>query len=448
MTRRGLFGLCAVAAGAQSLSARQPFSFVAVKWAPGGDPQARIRVSRDGVRWGEWREIHGDAHAGAAQLLAFDEGQRYAQVESRVALECDFFAADGPVARRPLSLGDAGAVTDRPAMVSRLEWGSPDGNNQRGTPSYAPVQHLVVHHTADGPVADAAAWVRAIWRFHVMTNGWADIGYNFLVAPDGTIFEGRAGGDNVIGAHFSCQNTGTMGVALLGDFTRAAPTRAALDALVRLLAWRASVLKIDPQGVTRHNGMRQDLYQICSHRDGNTAPGSCTVTACPGDRLYPLLEKLRNDVNALVTGRWHWTASPGSLWRPEDGGVWRYGSERTESYDTGARNEGWVESSPFAVDGRLRLTYESWYQTEDTGRERDQKLLEMSVDNGEWFVIDQVDGEMETWTRRSVDLAVTGSVRLRFRFDSVDEYRNGYAGWRVRDVYRVPEEASLAAASV
>jgi hypothetical protein len=201
------------------------------------------------------------------------------------------------------------------------------------------------------------------------------------------------------------------------------------------------VLGIDPHGIARHNGMRQDLYRLCGHRDGNHAPGSCTVTACPGDTFYPLLPKLRNDVAAFITGHWQWTESPGSLWRPETEGVWRYGSERTENYDTGGRNEGSLESSPFHVHERLRLNYESWHQTEDTGRERDQKLLEISIDNGDWHVIDQIDGVMEEWTPRSVDLAVSGRVRLRFRFDSVDEFRNGFTGWRLRNVYRFPEES-------
>ena len=33
-----------------------------------------------------------------------------------------------------------------------------------------------------------------IWRFHVEGRGWADIAYNWLVAPDGTIIEGRGWG--------------------------------------------------------------------------------------------------------------------------------------------------------------------------------------------------------------------------------------------------------------
>lgn len=431
-----LSGVLAATASAHTIRAPHRFTFVAASWDASAS-RARLRVSADGVHWTPWRELQSDPHTGQSKLLAFAEPAEFVEVESDGEIRLDFIDP-GPtpaIAKRVPGNG-AGKAGEKPPIVSRLEWGSPDGNHQRATPSYSPVTHLIIHHTADGPVADAAAWVRAIWRFHVLTNGWADIGYNFLIAPDGTIFEGRAGGDNVIGAHFSCQNTGTLGVALLGDFTREAPTRAAQDALVTLLAWRTMTLGLDPFAVRRHAGMQEDMYTIASHRDGNRFPRSCTVTACPGDAFYPLLEKIRNEVRAALSGVPHWTASPGSLWRAEPEGVWRYGHERTESYDTGQRNEGWIESSAFDAEGRIELAYESWYQTEDTGRERDQKLLEMSVDNGPWTVIDQVDGVMEEWTRREVRTEANGRVRLRFRFDSVDEFRNSYTGWRVRNFYR------------
>ena len=51
---------------------------------------------------------------------------------------------------------------------------------------------------------------------------------------------------NVIGAHAEGFNTGTVGVALIGNFTAASPPQAQQDALVGLLAWRLDVAHVDP----------------------------------------------------------------------------------------------------------------------------------------------------------------------------------------------------------
>ena len=90
----------------------------------------------------------------------------------------------------------------------------------------------VVHHTAGTnryTPAQAAAIVRGIEVYHVKGNGWNDIGYNFLVDRFGTVYEGRGGGmtRNVIGAHALGFNTGTVGVALIGNFHARDAERAA-----------------------------------------------------------------------------------------------------------------------------------------------------------------------------------------------------------------------------
>ena len=68
--------------------------------------------------------------------------------------------------------------------------------------------------------AQSAAIVRGIEIYHVKGNGWNDIGYNFLVDKYGQVFEGRYGGVDrpVIGAHAEGFNTGSVGVAVIGDY--------------------------------------------------------------------------------------------------------------------------------------------------------------------------------------------------------------------------------------
>jgi hypothetical protein len=186
----------------------------------------------------------------------------------------------------------------KPAIATRTEWECPDGaTTTHGSLSYTTVTHLIIHHTAMGveePSSDWPALVRSIWKFHVLERGWADIGYNYLIDPNGVVYEGRAGGDNVMGAHFSGVNAGTMAVALLGDFTTEAPTGAALNSLKDVLAWKCDQRDLDPEAKSLHDASQFILNTISGHRDGPKP------TECPGEALYRLLPAIRTEVKDLL----------------------------------------------------------------------------------------------------------------------------------------------------
>ena len=121
-------------------------------------------------------------------------------------------------------------------------------------------------------------------------NGWNDIGYNFLVDKYGQVFEGRAGGidRNVIGAQAEGFNTGSVGIAVIGNYSSAQIAPATQTALAKLLAWRLDVAHVDPLGlVTWMSGGNPKyprgkpvlLRAISGHRDTG-------FTSCPGTRLY------------------------------------------------------------------------------------------------------------------------------------------------------------------
>ncbi|MCX7622494.1 MAG: N-acetylmuramoyl-L-alanine amidase, partial [Thermomicrobium sp.] len=175
-------------------------------------------------------------------------------------------------------------------IVPRAGWGADeslrfDANGREiWPPSYAPIQKVIVHHTVtknDPP--DPAATIRAIYAYHAVTLGWGDIGYNFIVDWQGRVYEGRYGGPNVVGAHTAGYNTGTLGIAVLGDFTATAPPRPVLEALTRLIRTRAG--NLDPAGIGRFRDLL-DVPNIGGHRDYN-------VTECPGDQLYDQIPVLR-----------------------------------------------------------------------------------------------------------------------------------------------------------
>lgn len=185
---------------------------------------------------------------------------------------------------------------DMPPYLDRLGWCPVPFNCPAQTnPTFTTVTHMVVHHSAGANTStDWSATVRAIWNFHVNTNNWSDIGYNYLIDPTGVIYEGR--GNNVIGAHFSGMNARTMGVCLLGNFQTATPTQAALDALTQLLGWKSCDIGASPTSSAIFTGNNTNLNVICGHRDSNNPP----TTLCPGDNMYPLLPAVRNNTEAYI----------------------------------------------------------------------------------------------------------------------------------------------------
>lgn len=165
------------------------------------------------------------------------------------------------------------------------------------TRSFSQVSHLIVHHSAtSNHLQDYTNVVRNIYLLHTEGNGWSDVGYNYLVAPDGTIFAGRDPGngeqDNVVGAHFCGKNSSTMGICLLGEYGSVQPSEAMMSALRQLLAWKASKNALDPLAAFVHPANNQ-LGVVAGHRDG------CS-TECPGDNVYALLPKTRQEVAAFI----------------------------------------------------------------------------------------------------------------------------------------------------
>lgn len=254
------------------------------------DQPFRARASADGVTWSPWTETAGDD-----AILYFDSPQRFAEVDAPMRLRLLFI--DPGVSGAAKGVRQAASS---PAIVPRASWGcTPEACPLREQPVRTTVTHLVVHHTAGAnSSADWAAVVRSIWQLHTQVNGWNDIGYNFLIAPDGVAYEGR--GDGILGAHFSAVNTGTMGVALLGTFSNTPPTAAAVATLTQLLAWQAERWKVDAASMSLHGASGLVLNTISGHRDAGLSPRASGTTECPGNAVHALLERLRREVPVLV----------------------------------------------------------------------------------------------------------------------------------------------------
>ncbi len=196
--------------------------------------------------------------------------------------------------------------------LPRAAWGADEtlrlnpATGQPWQPSYHPGQVITVHHTVTPNVdPDPAATVRAVYHFHTVDRGWADIGYHFLIDQVGTLYEGRWSGTDgipahrpdgqvVTGAHVGGFNAGNIGVALLGDLRTQPPTAAARRSLALVLLALTGAHQLNPLGrvayVNPASAARRDVPSIGGHRDW-------MATECPGGSLYAMLPGVRLDVS-------------------------------------------------------------------------------------------------------------------------------------------------------
>ena len=145
-----------------------------------------------------------------------------------------------------------------PALNALMTW-LPDKNV---SPSdYQPVERIIIHDTGcdiANPTCNnnqnSVATIQAIYRYHAVTRGWGDIGYNYIIDQQGRIYEGRYGGNGSRGAHVFVDRTrdnfnfGTIGITVLGNYAKIQPPEAVYQSLSRLVAWLAATNNLDPQG--------------------------------------------------------------------------------------------------------------------------------------------------------------------------------------------------------
>lgn len=127
---------------------------------------------------------------------------------------------------------------------------------------------IVIHHVGNTN-RDVSA--EEIHRWH-KNNGWAGIGYHFVIRKDGTIERGRP--MDMLGAHCYDHNWHTVGVNLVGEFENNLPEPEQMDAAGRLLA-----------ALCRYYGLEPTRKSIKGHREYN-------ATDCPGQNLFDRLPRL------------------------------------------------------------------------------------------------------------------------------------------------------------
>ena len=318
------FGMAVVPAGFEGATSRvlrapRRFDLLGVRGPDAARGRFEVRVRRHDARWSPWVRlaIHGD-HApdtGTGERASdpvwaggCDELQLRSSRRVRGELRVHFVSVPTAAHRSPLARAAASTKQQAapqpgtpPAIIPRAAWGA-DAVPPRAAPDYGVVQMAFVHHTVtanDYAPEQSGSIVLAIAKYHRDTNGWNDIGYNFLVDQYGQVFEGRAGGVDqaVIGAHAQGYNSQSTGTAVLGTFSDVSIPEAAMASLTQLLGWKLSLHGVPCEGgltivsgggsLNRYaSGTPVPLQRISGHRDGDS-------TECPGNALYAQLPEVR-----------------------------------------------------------------------------------------------------------------------------------------------------------
>jgi hypothetical protein len=305
------------------LRAPRRFSVVGLRWRGSGSPTIRLRTRASGGSWTRWLELpgepdgapdpgSGEGRSGRGESSPVWVGNadwvQYRLSRPVPGLRLHFVSIDRRGWRPPALRAQAG----KPAIEPRSAWDPGGQCPPRTAPQYGNVQVALVHHTVslnDYQPSDVPSIILGICRFHRNSNGWNDIGYNFLVDRFGTLWEGRAGGVDqpVVGAQARGYNSQSTGIANIGTFDDVPETDAAMRAMAALIRWKlpltgaattGSVQVVSAGGSDNRYpaGTKVTLDRVSGHRDVD-------ATDCPGGDLYAQLPVLRRLVGSVRSVR-------------------------------------------------------------------------------------------------------------------------------------------------
>ena len=281
---------------------------------------------------------------------------------------------------------------------------------------------IVIHHT--GSVRDVDFGAEKIHEMHV-NQGWAGIGYHFVIRKDGTVERGRP--EWAVGSHAYGHNGHTLGIHLSGDFNAAQPTEKQIEHCAILVA-----------------NLCED-YDIPTDRDHIVGHGELdpevTPKGCPGLNLADKLDLISGKAN------WYRYGPPQEPETPKSGSsasvgtneerIWRFLKEKGLN-DYAAAG---VMGNLYAESGLSPVNLENYYENQ-LGMTDDAYTA--AVDNGSYgnFVHDSAGYGLAQWTYWSrkqglLELAQSKGVsigdldmQLEYLWSEMQSYHNMMAKLR------------------
>lgn len=160
--------------------------------------------------------------------------------------------------------------------ITRSQWTSSLPKPGQTSPMNG-INRITLHHAGMGAVTITdPTWsknhVEYIRNSHVKGRGWGDIGYHLIIDRAGRVYEGRPVTRQ--GAHVSRNNEHNLGILVIGNFEKQAPSRQQLDAVQKTM-------------ITLNKTLRISSKRFYTHRE-------LKPTACPGKHLQPRIESIRS----------------------------------------------------------------------------------------------------------------------------------------------------------
>lgn len=157
-------------------------------------------------------------------------------------------------------------------IVPRLNW-SGQKVNDKCTDLHMPVKLIVISHTESTNCSTYFECVQQclqVLKKHTINHGLIDIGYNFLIGGDGSIYEGR--GFYKEGNHTMNFNNISFGIAFIGNFEKDKAPKKQIESAQYLIN-----ISVEMELVTRNHKVNGALQLM--------------PTTSPGKKLFEQIQK-------------------------------------------------------------------------------------------------------------------------------------------------------------
>lgn len=119
----------------------------------------------------------------------------------------------------------------------------------------------------------------SMWKYHTDVRGWSDIGQHFTIAPDGTIWDGRA--LDMIPASIKGHNTGAIAIEHIGNFDKEYLEDEQLEASIKFIS----------AIINRIKEIQEHRPKVVFHRE-------YSAKSCPGMNVNKeiILKKINDEI--------------------------------------------------------------------------------------------------------------------------------------------------------